>query len=164
LHQKPLKQVLDVQHREKSLREKHGDKFTPLTHRTGWCGICGARVESRRHYLAEIRRCESQIDEERHKTFNTAVANSFFVIFDSQARTLHFATINERHKSFRTAVANSALVMLDSQAHPALQLIMSATKRSTRRSQTCVSTPSTRRHARAALVRPHALAWLLQCT
>jgi Cytosolic domain of 10TM putative phosphate transporter len=89
LHHKLTTQDLNVQHREKLLREKHGDMFAPLTHRTGWRGVWGPRVESRRHYLAEIWRCEAQIDEERHRTFNTSVANSFFVIFDSQARTLH---------------------------------------------------------------------------
>lgn len=87
-----------MQHREeraaeRQLRPRYGDAWrthrreadvAPLTHRTGFCGCVGERVASRQHYLDAIERCEASIDKARHDTINGAIANSFFVIFDSQ--------------------------------------------------------------------------------
>jgi hypothetical protein len=75
-----------LQHREKLLRQKFGPNLTPLTHRLGFCGIMGETVVSREYYTRLIHECEQAIDDARHAIFHGAVANSFFVIFDSQVR------------------------------------------------------------------------------
>jgi hypothetical protein len=90
---------MEVQHKEKQLVEKqlrprygdawrkhHGEaKYQPLTHQVGgFCGYFGRTVNSQQFYQEEIANCEEAIDRARNDIFTSGIANSFFVIFDSQ--------------------------------------------------------------------------------
>ena len=79
-----------VQHREALARkeaENGGKPFEPVMLRIGGRFGCGGKVKNaREHFEHEIKLCEGEIDTQREKVYNEDVAQSFFVIFNSQVR------------------------------------------------------------------------------
>lgn len=81
--------VMSVQEMEgKNKRSAQGSLADPVKHRTGCCGLFGKQVVSREWLQERIHECEQAIDRERQKVFQHGVARSYFVLFETQVRSL----------------------------------------------------------------------------